>query len=55
MDLNRVTKVETKIPQLKLNEQQNENTPERRTTESSVSNSATQSSTESSNSIFKTP
>ena len=54
-DLNRVTKFETKIPQLKLNEQQNENTPERRTTESSVSNSATQLSTESSNSIFKTP
>ena len=54
-DLNRVTKVETKTTKSKPNDQQTDNTPERRTADSSFSNSQTQSSADSSNSIFKTP
>ena len=54
-DLNRVTKVETKITKSKQNNQPTDNTPERRTADSSFSNSQTKSSADSSNSIFKTP
>ena len=54
-DLNRVTKVETKITKSESNDQPTENTPERRTADSSFSNSKLQSSADSSNSIFKTP
>ena len=54
-DLNRVTKVETKITKSKPNDQPTDNTPERRTADSSLSNSQIQSSAHSSNSIFKTP
>ena len=54
-DLNRVTKVETKITKSKPNDQPTDNTPERRTADSSPSNNRTQSSADSSNSIFETP
>ena len=54
-DLNRVTKVETKITKSKPNDQPTDNTPEMRTADSSFSSCQTQSSVDSSNSIFKTP
>ena len=54
-DLNRVTKVETRITKPKPNDQPTDTTPERKTADSSFSNSQTQSSADSSNSIFKTP
>ena len=53
-DLNRVTKVETKIAKPKPNDQPTVNTPERRTADSIFCNSQTQSSADSSNSIFRT-
>ena len=54
-DLNRVTKVETRISKSKPKDQPTDTTPEKRTADSSFSNSQTQSSADSTNLIFKTP